>query len=253
MSLEARNVTFCISGQTLLKHVDMVFPAGKLTALCGANGAGKTILLNILAGWLQPSQGEVLINQVNLQQMDYKSLAQQRAVLTQQDQLNIAFTTAEVINMAALPFSKQPVEDLVDDLLIQFDLVDLKERVYISLSGGERKRARIVRAILQILLCKTSAPYLLLDEPLNELDIRYRHRLMRYLCFLTESGVGVIAVLHNLNAIRRYSDEVCLLKEGQLLAHGETEATLTEECINQGFDVEVASFTTPIAPFFIVK
>lgn len=255
MPLEVRNVDFRAGRKSLLRDISAEFAAGRLSALAGPNGAGKTSLLHVLAGWLRPQCGEVLLDGVGVNDWGFARLALRRAVLTQHDELNVPFTVCEVIEMAALPFAavSKRLAPLTGGLLRQFELEALRERVYLSLSGGERQRVRIARAVLQVLLSRSSSRYLLLDEPLNELDIVHRHRVMRYLRSLAAGGIGVVAVLHDLNAVRRYADDVCLLKDGRMTVAGKAAEVLTAAAVERVFEVAVGSFDTPIAPVFVVK
>ncbi len=235
-------------GRTLLRDVSVAFDAGRLAALVGGNGAGKTTLLRLLAGH-PPDAGTVLMNGEALAGQDPGVVARRRAVLPQGDELNVPFTVREVVELAFSPFAglvaATELTRAADEVMRRLQIADLSRRVYLSLSGGEKQRTRIARVALQALCGRDGPRYLLLDEPMTALDVAWQHEVMRYLAEFSACGYGVVAVIHDLNLARRYADDVCLLRRGQVVACGEAARVLSERNIREVFGVDVALIESP--------
>ena len=238
-------------GYALLRDVSVSFRAGRLAALVGGNGVGKTTLLKLLAGH-PPDAGTVLLAGEPVVDKDPLALARRRGVLPQKDELNAPFTVREVVELAFSPFAgvvaASELTHNADQVMQCLEIAHFSERVYLSLSGGERQRTRIARVVLQVLPGRESPRFLLLDEPMNALDVAWQHTVMRYLQGLAAAGYGVVAVIHDLNLARRYADDVCLLQRGRVAAFGETAKILNEENIRAVFGVEVALVESPVSP-----
>ena len=233
--------------RALLRDVSVVFAAGRLAALVGGNGAGKTTLLQLLAGH-PPDAGAVLMNGEPVAGQNPGVVARRRAVLAQEDELNVPFTVREVVELAFSPFAGVAATELAraaDAVMQRLQIAHLARRIYLSLSGGEKQRTRIARVVLQVLCGCDSPRYLLLDEPLSALDVAWQHRIMGYLKELAARGYGVVAVIHDLNLARRYADDVCLLKGGRVAACGAAANVLNERNIREVFGVDVALIEAP--------
>ena len=239
--LIADNLSYYTRHTCLLKQVDCCWQAGQLNMLTGNNGAGKTTLLRLLAGFIKPHSGSISISDDNLANFSLKELARRRAVLPQHDSLNTIFSVSEIIDFAALPFSYKSMRKSMDKLKKKItealEIKHLQNRFYHTLSGGEKQRVRLARVILQARLSQQKTAWLMLDEPLNSLDWGHQHKLLDYLRQLASKGLGILIVLHDLNLVLQYADEVCLLHNGQVFASGSSADVLSKDNIKQVFKV----------------
>lgn len=252
--LQARTVTVCRDGKNLLDAVSCPISAGKLTVILGPNGAGKTSLLRVLSGEWVPDSGSVWLHDKDLKDWKPNALAKTRAVLGQESHLRFAFSVRDVVLMGRLPYS--PEEDtprdiaIADAALLQMDVLHLAERSFPTLSGGEKQRIHLARVWAQIAgddirdshylptpdshQIKDSR-FLLLDEPTNNLDLAHQFALMNELKALAACGIGVVAVLHDLNLTAQFADEVILLHQGSVVGVGSPCEVLTAAAIETVF------------------
>lgn len=265
--IEARNISFQIGRKSLLQQVSLNAGAGELIAILGPNGAGKSTLLKVLAGLLKPSAGIVIFKEKPLPKWSANALARERAVLAQQSSLNTPFTAAEVVMMGRYPhFQGKPSAD--DEQVVQQSLQEagaehLAERIITTLSGGEQQRVHLARVLAQLEPTCQSAPaskpfhqkLLLLDEPVNNLDLQYQHGLLETVQRKARQGCTVITVLHELNLAARYADRVIILKDGQKLADGPAHDALGEELLSHVYGLPVRvlhqegeTLVVPLAP-----
>lgn len=244
--LDARGISVRRGGRRLLDDVNLLLKPGRLHALLGANGAGKTTLLRVLAGEWPPSSGVVELDGQALQQFTVAALAQQRAVLPQQDVLAFGFTVVELVQLGRLASRDQrPATNrqIVAAVLDATDTAHLADRRYPELSGGERRRAQLARVLAQV--WDQPQGLLLLDEPAHSLDVAHQHAVMRLLRSLAERGFGVLASLHELNLASAYADEVSLMRAGRLLTTGPSATVLQPSSLQATYG-EALQFT-PVA------
>jgi len=233
--LEARAVSYSIGHATLLDRVSLTLERGEVLGLVGPNGAGKSTLLRLMAGDVRPSDGAILLDGAPIDTYKTKALALRRAVLPQQTVLQFAFSTREVVLMGRSPhlaFAAAEREQdhlAVERSMAQTDTLELAERIYPSLSGGEQQRVSLARILAQ------ETPILLLDEPTASLDIHHQQLVMETARALADDGAAVLAVLHDLNLAAATADRVALLKAGRLFALGPPWQVLTESNLTEVF------------------
>lgn len=248
--LRLQHLRYQLKDRTLLHPVDLEAAPGHLWAVVGPNGAGKSVLLQLLAGSWKPTGGEVLWKEKPLSRHDPKQLARERAVLFQHPQMALELTVEEVILMGRYPhFRHQPGPldfEAVDRALALTQLEHFARRAYHRLSGGEQQRVHVARVLAQLTAPYSAdhlgrAQWLLLDEPLNHLDVRYQHLLLDLLGRYARRGHLVWMVLHDLNLAARYADRMLLLQQGHSRAQGPPEAVLQPELLSEvyGLPVEV--------------
>jgi len=242
--LVARRLSYEAAQARLLERVSSRFNAGQLAMLIGNNGAGKTTLLRLLAGFLKPAAGSVSINGDDLRALSLKALARRRAVLPQHDALNASFSVQEIVAFAEMPYAHRAIyrrsPSLKAEIVELLEIKHLQQRLYHSLSGGERQRVRLARVILQARLSEQPPGWLLLDEPLTYLDWGHQHKLLAYLRRLAGEGLGVLAILHDLNLARQYAAQLCLLHNGKMIAFGESREVLNKDNVRNVFGMDVA-------------
>jgi len=244
--LEAVDVVVEVPGKTLLRAASARFAAGQVSAILGPNGAGKSTLMSVLTGQRQPSGGQVRLAGQTLVGYSPQDLARVRACVAQETQVAFEFTVREVVELGRYPHRRQPArhEAAIALQAMQATAVDhLADRPLNTLSGGEKARVHLARALAQVWepvgeRGGTISRWLLLDEPTAALDLLHQHRMLELARdWALEQGVGVVAVLHDLNLALRYSDRCVLLQGGQLVASGVTAEVLTPACIHRVWGV----------------
>lgn len=234
--LSATSLRLARRGRLLLDSLSLSLAPGSLHALLGTNGAGKTTLMRVLSGEWMPDTGSVLLAGQPLSQLDARAQARQRAVLPQQDTLTFGFTVAELAGLGRLTARDQrpaTTRRIVDAVLDATGTTDLASRRYPELSGGERRRAQLARALAQV--WDHPGAVLLLDEPTHSLDLAHQHAVMALLRRLAGQGFAVLASLHELNLAAAYAHQASLLREGRLLATGTTEEVLQVPALKATF------------------
>jgi len=237
--LRAERVEVRVAGQCLLQAVDLHLRPGEVGVLLGPNGAGKSTLLSVLAGLRVPHAGHVTLGERALVDLPAQVLAGERAVQLQDTGVAFDFTVREVVELGRYPHRLQPACDeagIVREAMALFDLSHLGGRAVNSLSGGERARVQLARALAQIWhpLPEGRTRWLLLDEPTAALDLRHQHEtLCTVRRWAREQGVGVLVVLHDLNLALRYADRVWVLDQGLLQASGPPAQVLTPALLRQ--------------------
>ena len=241
--LEAIGIRVAIGDKTLLQPTSCVFKPGQVTAILGPNGAGKSTLMSVLTGQRVPDAGWVQFHGQDLKDCSPADLAKIRAFVAQETQVAFDFTVREVVELGRYPHRRQPSlqEANIPTLAMQSTHVEgFEARPLNTLSGGEKARAHLARALAQVWESAGSvqARWLLLDEPTAALDLQHQHRMLQLArTWAQTQGIAVVAVLHDLNLALRYSDTALVLADGQLLAHGNTAAVLNPERIAQVWGV----------------
>lgn len=235
--LQVQAAAFSVRGVPLLQPVSLELQAGQFTALLGPNGAGKSTLLSLISGLRRPTAGQVVLNERVLSDYRPEALAQVRALLPQDSSIAFDYTVRDVVELGRFPYRLKPSLDevgLVDAAMRATDVFALQSRVLNTLSGGERARAQLARVLAQIWdpLPSGVPRWLLLDEPTAALDLSHQHLVLRLARdWAVTQGVGVVAVLHDLNLALRYADQVVLLQKGQVFAQGAPHAVLQPQAI----------------------
>jgi iron complex transport system ATP-binding protein len=216
VSLTCEAVTVLAGGKRLLAPVSASFEAGRVTAILGPNGAGKSTLLSVLSAQRRPSSGTVTFDARPLNNYAPAELALRRSLMPQESAVAFDFTVHDVVALGRYPHRRAPttVEDaILAKAMALTDVSALAGRVLNTLSGGEKARAHLARALVQIWAPRPDGAtrWLLLDEPTAALDLSHQHASMRLLRDWAGQGVGVVAVLHDLNLARRYADDVVVL------------------------------------------
>lgn len=252
------NVSVRRHQQCVLIDAQFVLNTGEMVAVIGPNGAGKSTLLQALSGDLPAHAGHVTLDDRALQKWDINQLAQRRAVFTQADSLRFPFTVGEVVMLGRMP--QQQLGTAQDHSIVQAalrstDTLRFSQRRYTELSGGERARVRLARALAQ-LWPQTSQPqqasYLLLDEPLAAMDLHYQYHMLEMLRSHVSSRLGMLVVMHDLSLAARYADRVVLLDQGRLVADGCPEQVLTAERLSQHYRLPMKVLNLPGSAYPII-
>ena len=236
MALACTDVEVRIDEKVLLAGASVHLAPGRVTAILGPNGAGKSTLLSVLAGQRVATQGSVALDGRPLAAHGMPALALRRALMPQESAVAFDFTAQEIVALGRYPHRRAPGRDedaIVEEAMALTDVAALAPRVLNTLSGGEKARAHMARALAQLWHSRPdgASRWLLLDEPTAALDLAHQHSAMRLLRAWAARGVGVVAVLHDLNLARRYADEVVVLGGGSGLIQGPTAEVLAPALI----------------------
>lgn len=236
--IEIKNVSHKIGEQTILNNVSLNIPQGGITALIGANGAGKSTLLSFMAR-LQPLvSGSIAYNGRDLASTPTAEVAKILSILTQENSIHSRISVRDLLMFGRYPHHQgRPSEqdkDLVEHAIVRFQLEPLANRYLTELSGGQRQRALIAMVFCQ------STEFVLLDEPLNNLDMYYARNLMQLLRHITqEHNRTTVVVLHDINQAAAYADHIVAMQKGEVKFQGTPEEVFTVENIKTLFDMDV--------------
>lgn len=239
-ALEGRDITAGYGASDALNGVSIDVAPGELVAIVGPNGAGKSTLLRVLGGTLRARRGEVRLFGRALESYERRALARLVAVVAQESAVAFPFTVMEVVLMGRAPhlgpFRFESRRDLAiaQAALRRFDLLELAGRPLHELSGGERKRVFLARALAQ------EPRVLLLDEPTAFLDMKHVSDIfLRFRELCAGHRMAAIATLHDLNAAAAYADRILLMKDGRTVAYGNAESVLSEDNLRHVYETQV--------------
>jgi iron complex transport system ATP-binding protein len=245
--LTVENVSYKAGSRALVKDVSFAIHPGEILVILGANGAGKSTLLRLLSGEKVPSGGWVSLSGKSLCSYPAKELAWKRAILNQQNIINMDFLAREIVQMGRYPhYRNQPTEkdwDIIREVMAITGTTALADRNFLTLSGGEQQRIHLARVLVQI--WDTPNALLLLDEPVSGMDIQYQQQTLSLANMLARKGFMVIAILHDINLAAQYADRVLLLKNGRKWYYGAPAEVLNAKSIYDVFETESDVFTNP--------
>lgn len=235
--IDVQGVSHRIGQAQILQDVGLRLERGGVIALAGPNGAGKSTLLSLMAR-LQPLQsGRITVDDLTVGNCDDRALSRKLAILPQHVNASSRLTVRDLVAFGRYPHhrGRPGAEDRerVKDALSLFELDAFAERQLETLSGGQRQRAFVAMAYVQ------DTDFLLLDEPLNNLDLAASRSLMARLRDLADSkGRTVVIVLHDINYATAYADRIVVMKAGQVAADGTPEEVVTEAALRAAFETE---------------
>lgn len=208
----------------------------RITSLIGPNGAGKSTLLSMISRLSPMDDGDVLIEGRSVNEWNSTELAREIAILKQSNNLSLRLSVRDLIAFGRFPYSQghlNPTDlDHIDRAIDYMNLGDLQHKFLDELSGGERQRAFIAMVVAQ------DTNYVLLDEPLNNLDMRHSVQIMQVLRRLVDDlGKTVVLVLHDINFASSYSDDIVALRDGRLVAHGPVDEIVEQNVLQRVYDM----------------
>ncbi len=230
--LELLDVSFGYDGGVFIEGLSLGVGQAEFIALLGANGSGKSTVLQLMAGFLRPKSGDVGLWGKPLGSYRNRDRAKLLSYLPQMLDMNVPFTVRELVGMGLYPYDRPP-ELTLQEAIAVVGLSEKRDTRIANLSGGERRRAYIAMTLIQ------GAGILLLDEPLANLDIRYQVEIIGLLRKLnSERGISIVMALHDINLAFQF-DRTILIKDGRLLGAGTPDEVLDEKQLREAFDIGV--------------
>lgn len=219
--------------------VTLDIPAGGLSAIIGPNGAGKSTMLSMVSRLLPASSGSVLVDGIDVMQGDTRALAQRLAILRQDNHLPLRLTVRDLVAFGRYPHSGGRLtladKEQVERAIAWLNLDALADRFLDELSGGQRQRAFVAMVLCQ------DTDYVLLDEPLNNLDMRHAVDMMRILRRAAdELGKTVVLVLHDINFASCYTDRIIAMRDGRLAHYGTPEDIIRPDILSDLYQLDIA-------------
>lgn len=247
MTIKISHVSYTLKNVKILDDVSFDIVPGEILAIVGPNGAGKSSILNLVAGDSDPTQGDIFYNNTHLKHISLEMRASQRSVMSQSSQIIFDYTVREIVEMGWLERSEENLSVNLNRAItiVSEDcfITEILDRKFTELSGGEQRRVHLARTLLQLWQpdCNKRIKYLLLDEPLANLDLYYEIKLMELIKRKSREGIGILLIIHDLNLAAKFSDRVAIFSEGNLQQIGLVEQVFNKELLKSvyGIDIEV--------------
>ncbi|MEE4568737.1 ABC transporter ATP-binding protein [Paenibacillus polymyxa] len=236
--VEVKNVTKRYGNKNVVEQVSVTIPKSTITSFIGPNGAGKSTLLSMISRLTDSDEGEILIDGQAVSLTKSEELARKISILKQTNDVNIRLTVKELVSFGRFPYSKGRLnsEDrkMVEQSMAYMGLEDMKDKHIDLLSGGQRQRAFIAMILAQ------DTEYILLDEPLNNLDMKHSVQIMKTLRNLVDDlGKTILVVLHDINFASCYSDHIVGMKNGRLLKQGTADEMIDSQVLKDLYDMDI--------------
>lgn len=253
VGINVKDLSVTIANTAILRDVSCAVSTGELVALVGPNGAGKSTLLKAMLGLIPNISGEVSYDGTPIKDISAKARSKYVAYAPQGAPAHWPMAVEHIVGLGRIPhLSPWQSIGADDEQAIQKALNDtetdhLKGRLVTTLSGGERARVMLARAMV------SGAPYLLADEPVASLDPYHQLEVMNILKAEAKKGSGVLVVMHDLSLSARYADRIILLNEGCILADGKPDVVMTDELLREAYQIKVARFDDAGEQFIIPR
>ncbi|MFL6560177.1 MAG: ABC transporter ATP-binding protein [Bacillus sp. (in: firmicutes)] len=236
--IKVRSLSKFYGKKSVVEDVTINIQPGKITSFIGPNGAGKSTLLSMVSRLLDADSGEVLIDNSDVRRMKSNDFAKRISILKQSNYMDVRLTIRELVSFGRFPYSMgrltEEDERFVNQALEYMNLSEMQDTFLDELSGGQRQRAFIAMVIAQ------DTDYILLDEPLNNLDMKHSVQIMKILRRLVdELGKTVVIVLHDINFASVYSDQIVAMKDGKVVKDGPTTDIIQSEALSEIYDMEI--------------
>lgn len=238
------NVAKHYNDEVSIGPVDLEIPAGGVTALVGPNGAGKSTLLTMIGRLVGMDEGSIEIAGYDVTSTKSADLAKIVSILRQENHFVTRLTVRQLVGFGRFPYSKGRItaedEKIISRSIDFLGLTELEGRYLDELSGGQRQRAYVAMVLAQ------DTEYILLDEPLNNLDMRHSVQMMQHLRrAATELGRTVVIVVHDINFAGHYADRICAAKNGRIVHFGTPEEIMRDDILTEVFDTPVEVIDGP--------
>jgi iron complex transport system ATP-binding protein len=240
--IKAENIHWGVGRKRILQGITTIFTEGLFHVILGPNGSGKSTFLKVFSGELKPKEGNILYDGQDVFRMDKTALAKQRAVMSQQPELNFPLAVSEVVMMGRYPHFDYAPSKLDEEICMQamnkMDVDHLIERDFLTLSGGEKQRVQFARVLSQVWDPESKGrKFLFLDEAVSHLDLKHQHQLLRIAKEFCGAQSTVIAILHDINLSLTYADRILFMKQGQIVYDVNKLSDVSTDIIRDVFDV----------------
>ncbi|GAF18947.1 LOW QUALITY PROTEIN: petrobactin ABC transporter, ATP-binding protein [Bacillus sp. JCM 19046] len=230
--------------------LDIEIPKAGFTSLIGPNGAGKSTTLLMIGRLLNMDEGQIEIANMDITSTKSKDLAKIITILRQENHFVTRLTVRQLAGFGRFPYSNGRLTDEDEEIISKYidflDLTDLEDRYLDELSGGQRQRLYVAMVLCQ------ETEYVLLDEPLNNLDIARSVQMMEYLRHVADDlGRTVLTVMHDINFAAKYSDRICAMKDGQIAAFGTVKEIMEPRLLTSIFETDIKIIQGPYGPISI--
>ena len=245
MSIDVQNISYEINNNQILKNVSLKIDQGKICSILGPNGSGKSTLVKVISGDLKPQNGFIFFNDRDLKDISIEDRAKIRSVMSQSQQIFFDFSVREIIEMGWIEengmYSRSDINDSLQRVAIECEILNLLDRRFNSLSGGEQRRVHFARTLIQLYnkIESNDKRFLILDEPTANLDLLHEIKLIRKLKEKADEGFGVLIVLHDLNIAYNFSDKIALINNGEIKYEGLPNEVLSDEILTSIYKMPI--------------
>ena len=248
--IRIENVEKVYSDEVKIGTLNFEIPKAGITSLIGPNGAGKSTTLLMIGRLLAMDDGKITVANMDVADTKSKDLAKILTILRQENHFITRLTVRQLAGFGRFPYSKGRLskqDEIIISKYIDFlGLKELENRYLDELSGGQRQRAYVAMVLCQ------ETEYVLLDEPLNNLDIARSVQMMKHLRHAAdEFGRTIVTVLHDINFAAKYSDRICAMKDGQIAAYGTADEIMNPEILTNIFETKIEVINGPYGPVAI--
>lgn len=252
--LEIKNLTIDYNGIKAVEDLNIDFKKGRFYTILGPNGAGKSTLLKAISKNIEDMKGSIFFDNVNIKDLKIKNLAKKISMVPQETSIDFDLLGEEIVLMGRIPHLKRLEKEgsrdfnIVKEAMIKTNTLHLRNRSVTRMSGGEKQRVVVARALAQ------EAGIMLLDEPVSQLDLHNQIEIMNIIRDLVDrEGLTAICVLHDINLAVNYSDEILIMKAGKLVSMGKPADIIRQEIIEETYGISVKIIENPITnkPFII--
>lgn len=235
--IQVENLVKMYGKKKVIDDVSLNIEKGKITSFIGPNGAGKSTVLSMISRIMSKDEGKVLIDDLEVEKYDSKELSKKISILKQSNNINVRLTIREIVSFGRYPYCEGRLKDedirYIDEAIEYMELKDIENKYLDELSGGQRQRAYIAMVIAQ------NTEYILLDEPLNNLDMKHSVAMMKVLRKLVdELNKTVVIVLHDINFASVYSDNIVILKNGRVIKDDMKENIINKEILESVYEID---------------
>ena len=230
--------------------LNIQIPKAGITSMIGPNGAGKSTTLLMIGRLLNMEEGQISVAGMDISKSKSEDLAKILTILRQENHFVTRLTVRQLVGFGRFPYSKGRLtkedEEIVSKYIDFLDLTALENRYLDELSGGQRQRAYVAMVLTQ------ETEYVLLDEPLNNLDVARSVQMMGHLRHAADAfGRTILVVMHDINFAAKYSDRICAMKDGKIAAFGEVGAIMNSEILTDIFETKIDIMQGPNGPIAV--
>lgn len=236
--IQVKEISKLFGKKVVVDKVSVDIQRGKITSFIAPNGAGKSTLLSMVSRLLDADTGDVLLDSSDVKKLKSNDFAKRVSILKQSNYMNVRLTIRELVSFGRFPYSRGRLNEedvkMIDQAIEYMNLEEIQYDFLDELSGGQRQRAFIAMVIAQ------DTEYILLDEPLNNLDMKHSVQIMKILRKLVDDlGKTVVIVLHDINFASVYSDRIVALKDGRIVKDGPTNDIINSESLKEIYDMDI--------------